>query len=226
MTFKKIIALSSVFVLLSSSFPLQAATTQTNDEALNTIFQLLDEELAKWEQDSIYKYANNDKELETAIATIYAMGITKFNTRETFMADQAIRRDEAATMFYRFVTSKQLSTSTVNTDCDFPDLSEAHSDLIQVVKDSCKAGLFYGAYGMFLPTSPITNAQAITVMARILDGKKDESVGHRADNYYDVMARMGVMTSLAMKDKRNYGVNIVRGDIAIMLYRVNNELGG
>ncbi len=84
--------------------------------------------------------------------------------------------------------------------------------------------MFYGANGYFLPTSPITNAQAVTVMARILEGKKSETDGHRADNYYDVLVRMGVMTGLPMKDKRNYGVNITRGDIAILLYRVHSEL--
>lgn len=216
----------SVLIVTSSRIGFTyAQTTQTENDMLNQIFKLLDDELAQWEQDSMYQYGNDDQELAKAIAAIYDMKITKFSTIETFMADQPIRRDEAATMFYRFVTAESsLSTSKINNNCDFPDLSQAHADLIEVVKHSCEAWLFYGAQGRFLPTSSITNAQAITVMARILDGKKDETQWHWADNYYDVLTAQGVMYGLAMRDKRNYDANISRWDIAILLYRVHNEL--
>ncbi len=216
----------SLLILTSSRIGLSyAQTTQTENDMLNQIFKLLDDELAQREQESIYKYGNDTEELAKAIAAIYDMKITKFNTVESFMPDQPIRRDEAATMFYRFVTAESsLSLSTVNSNCDFPDLAQAHSDLIEVVRSSCEAWLFYGAQGKFLPTASITNAQAITVMARILDGKKDETQWHWADNYYDVLTAEGVMYWLPMRDKRNYDQSISRWDIAILLYRVHNSL--
>jgi len=210
---------------LSVWFHVFAATTQTDDQQLNTIFELLDDEIAKREQESIFKH-NDENELEKAISTIHQMWITKFKTPTDYMSDQAIRRDEAATMFYRFVNAMNSLETDMNTNsnCSFPDINQAHSDLISVVTDSCKAGLFYWANGKFLPTSPITNAQAITVMARILEGKKNETNGHWADNYYSVLVNLAVMEWLSMKDKRNYDQTITRWDIAKLLYRVKNEL--
>ncbi len=150
------------------------------------------------------------------------MGITKFGTVETFMGKNNIRRDEAATMFLRFAEHHDMLGTALVNDCNFPDLGAAHSDLTDEIVGACEAGLFQWSKGYFLPTASITNAQAITVMSRILDGKKAETWRHRADNYYEVLREKSLMDGLAMAAKyMSYDTKITRWDIAILLYRAD-----
>jgi hypothetical protein len=87
------------------------------------------------------------------------------------------------------------------------------------MRDSCRYGLFKGAEGRFLPTKSITNAEAVTVLARILDGFKDETGNHRADQYHDYLRTQGYLTRLSAASTANYDDGISRGDIAIILAR-------
>lgn len=197
--------------ILSSSF------AQTKEQQLQEILELLDRELAQWEstQDSL------DDELEDAITTIYELGITKFNTPTTYMATNAIRRDEAATMFYRLATKLALLGSASSNNCTFSDISQAHSDLADIVRNSCRYGLFQGDNGKFLPTSSITNAQALTVLTRMLDGNKSEQTdGHWALNYYNYMKEAWYTRGLGAHYSSNLDQTITRGDIALMLARI------
>lgn len=198
-----------------------AQVTVTDNEDLNTLFTILDEELAQWEAINNY---DADDELANAVSVIHDLEITKFDTPDTYMSDNAIRRDEAATMFFRFADSMDMLGDVVNSDCDFPDLDQGHSDLISVMQDSCSYGLFKWANGYFLPTTNITNAQAITVMARIIYGYQDETSGHWADNYYNLLSKDGYLTNLAMDSTGNYDQTVTRWDIAILLSRVYYDL--
>lgn len=171
----------SVIVLLGS---LSLATASTKEQQLQEILQLLDRELAERESTQ----TDSDHELDDAVTTIYGLGITKFSTPSTYMADNPIRRDEAATMLYRLADTLDLLGEESDTNCRFADISQAHSDLINVVTNSCRYGLFQGDGNRFLPTASITNAQALTVLTRMLDGNKSEDTGgHWALNYYDYM---------------------------------------
>lgn len=163
-------------------------------------------------------------ELEDAIQYLHGEGITRFNTPTTFLANQNIRRDEAATMFYRFADLHDKLWSASGNDCNFPDINQAHSDLIAVVIASCESGLFKWANWRFLPTSNITNAQAITVMGRILEWFLDETWSHWADEYYRTLDSLWVLDGLPMMSKWNYDVPVSRWDIAILLYRVSQWL--
>jgi hypothetical protein len=112
---------------LGAIIPTMAATT---DEKLQQILQLLDQELAQWEQDN---FAPSNQELKNAVKTIYDMGITKFDEPVSYMATNAIRRDEAATMFYRYLSSTRDLVDGFSAEqeraCTFPDINQAHSDL-------------------------------------------------------------------------------------------------
>ncbi|USN56281.1 MAG: hypothetical protein H6766_04370 [Candidatus Peribacteria bacterium] len=179
---KKVLAIITALMLGVGMF--SPALAATKEQQLQEILQLLDSELANWESTQ----TNNSEELADAVTTIYNLGITKYSTPSTYMATNAIRRDEAATMFYRLANKLDLLGSTSSNSCTFSDISQAHSDLVDIVVNSCKYGLFKGDNGKFLPTSSITNAQALTVLTRMLDGTKSENTGgHWALNYYNYM---------------------------------------
>jgi hypothetical protein len=125
-------------------------------------------------------------------------------------------------MFLRFAEYHDMLGTALVSNCNFPDLWSAHSDLTDEIVDACEAWLFQWSNGYFLPTSAITNAAAITVMARIMDGKKNENWTHWADNYYTVLANDNLMDNLSMDDRyATYDDPITRGDIAILLTRAD-----
>ena len=72
-----------------------------------------------------------------------------------------------------------------NLNCDFKDINQSRSDLTTYVNLACQAGILKGDNGYVMPTQNLTNAQAVTVVVRIMDGMQSEAnVAHRADNYY------------------------------------------
>lgn len=194
---------------------------QTKEEQLQKILKLLDQELAQRES----QQKTQSDELSEAVTTIHGLGITKYDKPATYMPDNNIRRDEAATMFYRFADKVGKLGPVSNNNCNFPDLSQAHSDLVDVITNSCKYGLFKWSNGRFLPTSPITNAQAVTVMTRILDGQKSEQTWeHWALNYYNYMKNAWYTLGLPAGSTSSLDSNITRGDIAIILARVYKQV--
>lgn len=157
-----------------------------------------------------------------AIKTIYDLGITKYDTINTYMPENFIRRDEVSAMMFRFASAfgKLAQNYVANSNCNFVDINEAHADLQDAIQSSCYNGLFKGYNNHFYPRSQFTNAQAVTVLARIFRGQQDEvNVAHRADNYLNLLYNMGLTSWMNLKYKSNYDLAITRWDVAILLAR-------
>lgn len=217
-----------IWLSLTTLALLPLSILAANAEIQNIINQLLQDELQQSDSESIYvepttnPLPDTSDELSTAVTRIHELGITKFDTPTSYMATNNIRRDEAATMFLRFARHHDMLGTALISNCSFPDLGAAHSDLTDEIVDACEAGLFQWSKWYFLPTASITNAQAITVMARILEWQQSEDGRHWADNYYDVLQEKSLMDKLPMAAKyMTYDKNITRGDIAILLYRAD-----
>lgn len=82
--------------------------------------------------------------------------------------------------------------------------------------ESCKLGLFQGSNGKFKPQNQLTNAQAITVLVRLLAENQSEVwLSHRADNYYSKANELGVLQNVSMNSKNN---TATRGNVGIVIY--------
>lgn len=114
--------------------------------------------------------------LQDAIQWGYDQGLTSFSTTSTFRAYDTLRRDEAAKFFVEFA---QLQNSTMNLNynlnCDFKDINQARSDLKGHINTACQLGILKGSNGNVFPQQNLTNAQAVTVAVRIIDGLQSES---------------------------------------------------
>jgi len=159
------------------------------------------------------------RNVQEAISFIHGEGITRFGTVETFGADRNIRRDEVATMFARtykiFVSD---SVPALPARCSFEDLDQAHNDLVWIVRESCALWLFQWSNGRFLPRSTFTNAQALTVLVRMVAGQEPETGGtHWAQAYWITARQFGLTQGLAADNRTNLDQPITRGDVAKML---------
>ena len=115
--------------------------------------------------------------IDDAISWAYNQGLTKYRTSANFYPHNVLRRDEAAKFYVNFAEFLGKTTYTVEASAcnSFTDLHKAHNDLLPYITASCRMGIFKGDNGKFLPTNSLTNAQAVTVLMRIIDGNQSES---------------------------------------------------
>ena len=156
--------------------------------------------------------------LQDAIDYLFANGLTMYGTEETFMGTNSLRRDEAAAFFARF--ARDVLGMEVNAEaegCEFSDLAVAHQDLLGEVAAACQLGLFKGYEGKFMPTASFTNAQALAVLVRLLDGEKEEVAGNWAANYYAFAQAAGLTVSLHADMEEHLSMAISRADVAKLI---------
>ena len=160
--------------------------------------------------------------VDDAVSWMYDNGLTIHNNATDFKSTQWLRRDEAAKFYVNF--AKQLNkTGYVKTasQCTFSDINDSWSDLKDIVIESCRLGLFQWSKDKFNPKNQLTNAQAITVLVRLLAGNQSEVwLSHRADNYYSKANELGVLQSVSMNSKNN---TATRGNVGIVIYNGKNK---
>jgi hypothetical protein len=186
-------------------------------------------ESKKWNTIDALSYLNNlDKnykqiwlnELKLAINRMYSKWLTIFNTPESFMYQNWLRRDEAAKFFVKY--AKEILGRTPDTSrlwCDFFDLSKARPDLQEIVIESCQLWLFQWYQWHFMPDQQLTNAQALAVFIRMIDWWKDETWWHFADNYLKKAQELWITQWLSLDNRSLFDQNTTRWAVAQMIYR-------
>lgn len=176
---------------------------------------------------SFVSFSFADSTLDQAISWMNQNGLTKFTNAQDFMANQNLRRDEATKFFVQYAKQIQKSISDeTKTECNkFADLNKWRSDLADSMKDSCKIGLFQWTNWKFMPTQSLTNAQAITVVMRMIDGKQDETQWHFAQNYFERAKEFGIINWLNLNSTANFDKLATRWEVAILLFNASNMSG-
>ena len=172
-----------------------------------------------------YSFANSS--LDQAISWMNQNWLTKFTGAQDFMATQSLRRDEASKFFVQYAEKIQKSIfDETKTECDkFTDLNKWWSDLTGTIAEACKLGLFKWANWKFMPSQPLTNAQAITVVMRMIDWTKDETQWYFAQKYFEKAQELGIMNWLNLNSTANFEQLATRGDVAILLFNASNLTG-
>ncbi|MDR0860920.1 MAG: S-layer homology domain-containing protein [Candidatus Peribacteria bacterium] len=162
--------------------------------------------------------------LDDAIAWAYTKGLTRYYTPDYFLPNNSIRRDEASKFFVNFAKLVGKTTYIKTTPaCQFSDTQKAISDLQEYVIESCRLGIFNGAYGNFYPADNLTNAEAIAVLIRIISGLENESgLSHWANNYYNRANILGLLDNVKMSSKDSVAS---RGNVISILYEAKNSKG-
>ena len=161
-------------------------------------------------------------QLDQAISRMNQNGLTKFTNAADFMATKGLRRDEASKFFVQYATEiLWLTPDTSKTTCNFTDLSKARPDLKDLIKQSCQLWLFQWSNGKFMPTQSLTNAQAITVLIRMIDGKKDETQGHFAQLYFEKAQELWITNWLTLNSTANFDKLTTRGNVWILIFNAS-----
>jgi len=165
------------------------------------------------------------QDTQVAIDFLYENGLTMFDNETNFMANQSLRRDEAAAFFARFSRDVLGNVpDTSKTECNsFTDVSLGHSTLQAEMIASCQLWLFKGSQGRFMPTASFTNAEALTVLVRLIDWFKDETWSHWAEQYRITASNMWLTNWLAANQRANLDSAITRWNVAKLIEAGNKR---
>jgi hypothetical protein len=161
--------------------------------------------------------------LDNAVTRAYTKKITSTLSTSDFKANQALRRDEAAKFFVTFAKLIGKTEEVVDaSQCTFTDLNKTRTDLSSIVIESCKLGIFKGSKGKFIPDGMLTNAQAVAVLMRIVDGYQKESGKSWRDNYYTRANELQLLGSGTMNEANDVAK---RGDVITLIYNARKMTG-
>ena len=163
-------------------------------------------------------------ELRIAINRMYGRWLTIYNTPDTFMYKNGLRRDEATKFFVKYAKDiLWIRPDTTKIWCKFTDLDKAWPDLKELIVESCQLWLFQWYQWKFMPDQQLTNAQALAVFIRMIDGWKDESDGHFADNYLRKAQELWIVWWLSLNIRSLFDEPTTRWDVALMIYRASQK---
>ncbi len=161
--------------------------------------------------------------LDDAVSWMNTNWLTIFKTTKDYQPNSYIRRDEAAKVFVNFYLQDWKKNYVRTKDqCNFSDLNYAHKDLKNIVVESCRLGLFEGYQGKFMPTSVLTNQQALAVYSRARFNPTEELQWLMwTDEYYKKLTKDDLEVNLVpFLLVKNW--NVTRWDIALLIY---NQIG-
>lgn len=111
------------------------------------------------------------------ISWAHDSGITKFDSWNSFGADMAVTREQAAKMITTWIgMHHQLGWGMTAETCTFTDADKIDPTLIYGVESACAYGLFKGYKGEFMPKNNIPAADVNTLIARAAEKLPDYSV--------------------------------------------------
>lgn len=147
-----------------------------------------------------------------------AEGLTKYTIQTDFRESDYITRGEAAKFVAQYAALEKLPKTY--TECTFSDLAGYDETLLVHIQAACEYGLLKGSNGKFMPNDNITEAQAITVVIRSMEGFKNETATPRYSEYFLRGKARGMITTEAEASVDR--TLITRGKLGIWFYVAAN----
>jgi S-layer homology domain len=123
---------------------------------------------------------------------MYSNGLTKYSTESDYRPSDQVTRGEIAKFFVKYAEYKKMSKGS-NT-CSFNDIGGYDSTLIPFITQACEYGLMKGSQGNFRPNANLTEAEAVTVIARTMFGLQNENGNPRWSEYYNIASTYNIIS--------------------------------
>lgn len=170
---------------------------------------------------SIFATDYTNSQFSTVVSFMHDKWLTKYTVVKDFRPDDLITRQEAS-KFFTQAYNNIFSKSGVNfNNCTFTDTANADSSLATYITQSCKLWIFKWNNWTFSPFKNLSNAEAITVLVRIVYGFVPENTDSWYWGYYDTIDQIaGTDADLKqiINTMREPGQSAKRWDIALLIY--------
>ncbi len=156
-------------------------------------------------------------ELEKAIYWMHKNGLTQYDTLSAYRPQDPLLREEATKIIGQAYNILWFSKENKNHDCNFSDRETFNPTLASYIASTCSYGIFKGSQGKFLAQNPLTKAEALTVLIRILEGKSSKEDFSPWRTVYFIKAKGISLTKEAEVNAQARA--ITREEIALLIYR-------
>lgn len=158
-------------------------------------------------------------QLDEAILRWYNNEITMYNSISDFMADHALLREDSSKLLYQTARILWYVAPEYN-ECSFSDINTVSESLKSNITQICKAwGLMKGDKGEFFPFRNLTNAEAITVIARIAGIQDTSTTSARWSPYLAYVKQLWILNGTDIYESTMDKV-ITRWQLIILLHRL------
>ena len=160
-------------------------------------------------------------EFMEAINWMYDMGMTSYNTTESFMPYNTITRAQVAKMLDKFAIATNMTEIRNFWNCEFSDVA-ADSEFKDAITRVCQYWIMAWSNDKFSPDQTVTKAEFVAMLIRLFDGKTlDETLNPRWTAYYKRAIEIWLISA---QDTVTFTSEIARYDVATYLYRLKVRL--
>ena len=170
--------------------------------------------VVEWNGSWVTPPATNEQ-LQNAITWMYNAGLTMYSTIADFLPNNTMTREEASKFFGVFAENEFSKIEDTALPCNFYDIQKADPTLRNNIISACRLGIFKWYQGNFSPLDKLTNAQAITVLMRIIVGTLTEPLTAYYTNYLLKAQEFGLVGTVNVNDYTT------RWAAAILLYKAS-----
>jgi hypothetical protein len=166
-----------IYALWFSLASAQTACTMQYDPVCGTDWITYGNQCTATAADKTIAYAGECKtgtELEQALKFAYQFGITKYDNLTEFKSESAVTREQISKMMLQFAKTMDRSSNKGSFACAFTDMNLTDPTLTNYITDACTQGMIKWWDNKFHPQNSVTQAQAITMLMRVIDWSKTE----------------------------------------------------
>lgn len=185
---------------------------------------------AKCDTDSVINACKDDPtgdacpavclEVYDAINRMYDNELTIFKDPKQFGIYNEMTREQASKFFVNFYKTVFNKTLAVPMKNPFNDIANADPTLYNYIQYAYGLNLFKGNNWKFMPFNHLSKAQSLAVIIRMPYWVLDETVNPWYMNYLYKWESLKLLDNIKYSQSTLDSEDILRGDVALMLYRL------
>jgi hypothetical protein len=155
---------------------------------------------------------------QEVVDRMYENEYTIYDTVWQYWWVRQVTRGEISKFMLRFAEAEGKAKIRTTEECQFNDLEWYDFTLVPTIIAACEYGIIRGFEWNYMPNNPVTEAEFITMMVRILLGDQEETWTPRREGYYDVAVRSDIINA---NDKSVWDLDTpaLRGTVGTWLYK-------
>lgn len=162
---------------------------------------------------------------QQVVDRMYENEYTIYNAVSQYWWNRGVTRGEVSKFMLKFAQAEWKAKVKTTQECQFNDLEWYDYTLVPTIIAACEYGIIKGFEWNYMPNNPVTEAEFITMMVRILLGDQEETWSPRWWGYYDVAVRSEIINA---NDKSVWDLDTpaMRWTVGTRLYKgalVNSE---
>lgn len=143
---------------------------------------------------------------------------TIYDTVSQYGRNRQVTRGEISKFMLKFAESEWKAKVRTTQECQFNDLEWYDYTLVPTIIAACEYGIIKWFEWNYMPNNPVTEAEFVTMLVRILMGQHDETESPWRKWYYEVAVRSNIVDA---NDKSVWDLDTpaLRGTVGTWLYK-------